>query len=229
MSVEPPEPKPDSSADVPFERQTTAATARIGRAVPSVSPPSALILASASPRRLDLLVQAGLCPDAVAAADIDESVLRTETPRLAARRLARSKANAVALIHPGAFVLGADTIVCVGRRMLAKPVDRDEAAGMLSLISGRGHRVITGVAVVAPDGRNASRLAEARIRFKRLTSREIAALLDCDEWVGAAGGYRIQGRAGAHVVSVTGSYTAVVGLPLYETLSLLSGLGYVSP
>jgi septum formation protein len=188
-----------------------------------------LILASASPRRLDLLAQVGVRPDAVHPADIDESTLKAETPRLAATRLALAKARTVAADHPEAFVLGADTIVCVGRRMLGKPTNTQEAARMLGLISGRGHRVITGVAVVAPSGVDAARLAEARIRFKRLTTGETQALLDSGEWLGAAGGYRIQGRAGAHVISLTGSFTAVVGLPLYETLSLLRGLGYVAP
>lgn len=188
-----------------------------------------LILASASPRRLDLLAQAGIRPDGVHPADIDETVLRTESPRLAATRLALAKAGAVAARHTDAFVIGADTIVCVGRRILGKPADLPEAARMLGLISGRGHRVITGVAVAAPNGRIASRIAEARIRFKRLTAAETQSLLDSGEWMGAAGGYRIQGRAGAHVISLTGSYTAVVGLPLYETMSLLAGLGYVAP
>jgi septum formation protein len=188
-----------------------------------------LILASASPRRLDLLAQAGLRPDLICPANIDETALKTETPRLAAVRLALVKARTIAVEHPGTFVVGADTIVCVGRRMLGKPARREEASKMLGLISGRGHRVITGVAVVAPGGRAATRLAEARLRFKRLTKREIDALLDCEEWQGAAGAYRIQGRAGGHVISLIGSYTAVVGLPLYETLSLLTGLGYAIP
>jgi septum formation protein len=188
-----------------------------------------LVLASASPRRLDLLAQAGVPPDVVCPADIDETALKAESPRVTAGRLAAAKARATARDYPGAFVVGADTIVCVGRRALGKPSRREEASRMLGLISGRGHRVISGVAVVAPCGRMATRLAEARLRFKRLTSREVDALLDCGEWQGAAGGYRIQGRAGSHVISLIGSYTAVVGLPLYETLSLLAGLGYVAP
>ena len=142
-------------------------------------------------------------------------------------RLASLKATTAAVRQEGSFVVGADTVVCVGRRVLGKPRSAPEAEAMLGLLSGRGHRVLTGVAVTTPDGRTASRLAEARIAFKRLTDAEIAGLLASEEWRGAAGGYRIQGLAGAHVISLTGSYTAVVGLPLYETVSLLSGLGYL--
>jgi septum formation protein len=185
-----------------------------------------LILASASPRRLDLLAQVGVAPDIVAPADIDETPLKSETPRLAALRLATAKAEVVAAGHPEAFVIAADTIVSVGRRILGKPADRDEAGAMLDLLSGRNHRIFTGVAVIAPDGRRASKVAEARVSFKRLAAAERAALLDSGEWDGVAGAYRIQGRAGAVVDHLVGSYTAVVGLPLYETLSLLTGLGF---
>ncbi len=193
---------------------------------PSVKPIPRLVLASASPRRLDLLRQAGIEPDVIDPADIDEAPLRSETPRLTAVRLSDAKARATASRHLGAFVVGADTVVCVGRRMLAKPSTRAEAEAMLRLISGRGHRVITGVTVVAPDGRSARRLGEARVSVKRLAADERAALLDTGEWRGAAGGYRIQGRAGGFVTRLVGSYTAVVGLPLYETLALLVGLGF---
>ena len=185
-----------------------------------------LILASASPRRLELLAQIGITPDQVDPADIDETILKGETPRLAALRLAAAKASATAARHAEAFVLGADTIVCVGRRILGKPSRRDEAAAMLALLSGRGHRVLTGVSVITPGGRTASRLAEARVKMKRFSKAESHALLDSEEWRGAAGGYRIQGLAGGHVTGLIGSYTAVVGLPLYETASLLTGLGY---
>ena len=185
-----------------------------------------LILASASPRRLELLAQIGIAPEAVDPADIDEAILKGETPRLAAQRLAGAKAAAVAARHQEAFVLGADTIVCVGRRILGKPATREAAAAMLGLLSGRGHRVLTGVSVIAPGGRVAGRLAEARVKIKRLSKAETQSLLDSEEWRGAAGGYRIQGLAGGHVTGLIGSYTAVVGLPLYETASLLTGLGY---
>lgn len=189
-------------------------------------PFSPLILASASPRRLELLRQVGLAPHGVDPVNIDEGPLKGETPRAAATRLALTKARAGAALHPGAFVLAADTVVAVGARMLGKPTTRDQAAAMLRLISGRGHRVYTGVAAIGPDGRHAARLCETRVRFKRVTADETAALLDCDEWRGVAGGYRIQGLAGAHVISLIGSYSGVVGLPLYETVTLLTGLGY---
>ncbi len=185
-----------------------------------------LILASASPRRLDLLAQAGVTPDEVRPSDVDETPGKAETPRLAALRLAAAKARACASARPEAFVLAADTVVAVGRRMLGKPGTRAEAASMLRLLSGRGHRVFTGVTVVAPGGESASRLAETRVKFKRLTPADLDALLACEEWRGAAGAYRIQGRAGACVISLIGSYTGVVGLPLYETMGLLGGLGY---
>jgi septum formation protein len=185
-----------------------------------------LILASNSGRRLELLAQAGFAPDEVTPAHIDEACARKETPRRAALRLAEAKAAAVAGQRGDAFVLGADTIVCLGRRMLGQPMDAAEAERMLRLLSGRSHRVVTGVAVVAPGGRRGRRLAEARLRFKALGEKDIAAALADGEWRGVAGGYRIQGRAGAWVMSLSGSYTAVVGLPLYETAALLTGLGY---
>jgi septum formation protein len=185
-----------------------------------------LILASASPRRLELLAQAGVRPDAVEPSDIDEALVRGETPRQAAERLARAKAGVIATGPRRAYVLAADTIVALGRRVLGKPATADEARSMLTLLSGRNHRVFTGVAVVAPDGRAAARVAEARVAFKRFSDRDLAGLLDSEEWRGVAGGYRIQGRAGAHVTHLIGSYSGVVGLPLYETLNLLQGLGY---
>ena len=185
-----------------------------------------LVLASASPRRLALLDQAGIRPDRVAPAEIDETPFRGETDRRLAQRLALAKAATIAAVCPDAYVIGADTVVSVGGRFLGKPADPDEARRMLVMLSGRGHRVITGVAVAAPDGRLAWKLAEARVRMKRLAPADFAALLDGEEWRGVAGAYRIQRRAGAAVISLTGSYTAVVGLPLYETCALLTGLGY---
>jgi len=195
----------------------------------AIAPRAPLVLASASPRRLELLAQVGLTPDKVDPVDIDEAPLKGETPRLAAQRLAAAKARAGARRNPGAFILAADTVVAVGRRMLGKPDTLDEARAMLALISGRAHRVLTGVMVIAPDGREATRLAEARVKFKRLAKAETAALLAGEEWRGAAGAYRIQGRAGGFVTNLIGSYSAVVGLPLHETLSLLAGLGFVAP
>ena len=185
-----------------------------------------LVLASASPRRLDLLAQIGVAPDLVTASDIDETPAPGETPRALAVRLAQEKAAALAPAHPDALVLAADTVVAVGRRVLPKAQDAGEMRACLDLLSGRAHRVYTGVAVGAPGGRRATRLVETRLRFKRLSAAEIAAYLASGEGLGKAGGYGIQGRAGAFVTSLQGSYPAVVGLPLYETLNLLRGLGY---
>jgi septum formation protein len=184
-----------------------------------------LILASASPRRRDLLAQIGIVPDHIAAADLDESPLKDETPAQLALRLAVSKAQAVAAVTPG-FVLAADTVVCVGRRVLDKADTEADVAACLKLLSGRGHRVYTGVAVVSPAGKLSSRLVETRLTFKRLTSIDITAYLACGEGIGKAGGYAIQGLAGSYVTQLVGSYTAVMGLPLYETKCLFDGAGY---
>ncbi len=183
-----------------------------------------LILASASPRRLELLAQIGIVPDRVSPTDIDETRRKDESPRELALRLAREKASACA--GEGAYVLAADTVVALGRRNLEKAADEAEAATFLRLLSGRAHQCITGVAVRAPDGRMASRAVLARVKMKRLTEQEIAAYLASGEWKGKAGGYGIQGAAGAFVTAINGSYTAIVGLPLYETASMLEGLGY---
>lgn len=185
-----------------------------------------LILASASPRRRDLLAQIGIVPDRIAAADLDESPLKDEIPAQLALRLAVSKAQAVAAVTPG-FVLAADTVVCVGRRVLDKADTEADVAACLKLLSGRGHRVYTGVAVVSPAGKLSSRLVETRLTFKRLTDSDITAYLACGEGIGKAGGYAIQGLAGSYVTQLVGSYTAVMGLPLYETKCLLDGAGYM--
>lgn len=176
---------------------------------------------------MDLLRQVGLTPNAVEAAEIDESPLKTETPRQTALRLAVAKAAKVAALHPDAFVLAADTIVAVGTRILPKVETEAEGRKCLELLSGRAHKVMTAVAVVAPDGRSVKRLVETRLHFKRLTPAEIEAYLQDGEGIGKAGGYAIQGKAGAFVMSIQGSYPAVVGLPLYETMNLLTGLGFV--
>lgn len=185
-----------------------------------------LILASASPRRLELLAQIGVTPDAVLAADVDETPLKDETPRRLVLRLAEIKAVAVAQQRPGAFILAADTIVAVGTRILGKPADAAEAERMLRLMSGRAHRVMTGVALIAPDGRRATRLSETRIKFRRLSDTDVARHLAAGEWRDAAGAYKIQGVAGADVAFLSGSHSAVVGLPLFETRNLLTGLGW---
>ena len=186
-----------------------------------------LVLASASPRRMDLLRQVGVTPDAVVAAEIDETPLKTETPRQTALRLAVAKAAKVAETHSDAYVLAADTIVAVGTRILPKVETQAQGRKCLELLSGRAHKVLTAVAVVAPDGRAVKRLVETRLHFKRLTPAEIDAYLQDGEGVGKAGGYAILGKAGAFVMSIQGSYPAVVGLPLYETMNLLTGLGFV--
>jgi septum formation protein len=191
-----------------------------------------LILASASVRRLELLQQIGLDPDALIPADLDETPNRGELPRVLAARLAAEKAEAAAKIAAqkpeleGAFLVAADTVVAVGRRILPKCEVVDEATQCLRLLSGRVHRVYTGVTLITPKGGRRRRLVESRVRFKRFSSDEIEAYLASGEWRGKAGGYAIQGLAGAFVVKLVGSYTGVVGLPLYETLSLLAGEGF---
>jgi septum formation protein len=194
--------------------------------------PARLALASGSPRRLALLQQIGVEPDALLPADLDETPGRNESPRRLAARLALEKARIGARTAQGrpelqgAYVIGADTVVCVGRRVLPKCGSSEEADLCLRLLSGRAHRVYTGVSVIDPWGRERSRLVETRLRFKRLSGREIEAYLASREWRGKAGGYAIQGIAGGFVVKLIGSYTAVVGLPLQETMALLEGLGY---
>lgn len=190
------------------------------------SPKGPLVLASASPRRLDLLRQVGIEPDLIDPADIDETPGRDETPRRLALRLAQEKAAVVAARHPEAFVLGADTLVAVGRRILNKPEDEAEARAMLGLLSGRAHKVLTGLVVMAPGGRKAERVVETRVRFKRLSGPETDAFIAAGDWRDAAGGYKIHQRAGAFVTDLQGSYASVVGLPLHETVSLLAGLGW---
>jgi len=186
-----------------------------------------LVLASASQRRLALLAQIGVVPDEVVATDIDEARLPAEQPRLAVQRLARAKAAAATA--PDAFVLAADTVVAVGRRMLPKAENIEQARACLRLLSGRRHHVLTCVVLIAPDGRRAERLSDSTVAFARLTERQIDAYLASGEWQGKAGGYAIQGRAAAHVRWLAGSYSGVVGLPLFETAQLLRGLGFPLP
>lgn len=191
-----------------------------------------LVLASGSPRRLALINQAGIEPDALQPADIDEMPLRGELPRACANRLARAKAEAaLAAVRideelRGAYIVAADTVVAVGRRILPKAELLDEAAQCLRLLSGRNHRVHTGICLVTPKETFRQRLVETRVRFKRLTEEDIEAYLASGEWRGKAGGYAVQGLAGAFVVKLVGSYTNVVGLPLYETVGLLTAEGF---
>jgi len=179
-----------------------------------------LVLASASPRRLMLLAQIGVTPDAVTAADIDETPSPKETPRALALRLARAKAEAVAA--PGARVLAADTVVAVGRRILPKAEDEAQARACLTLLSGRGHRVYTGVALKTPAGLR-TRLVETRVAFRLITPAEIAHYIASGEWRGKAGGYAAQGLAARYITNIVGSYSNIVGLPLFETAALLDG------
>jgi septum formation protein len=191
-----------------------------------------LVLASGSPRRLALLGQAGIEPDVLIPSDIDELPTKGELPRACATRLARDKAEAAleAVRRSdelrGSFILAADTVVAVGRRILPKTELLDEAAQCLRLLSGRNHRVYTGICLVTPKEAFRQRLIESRVRFKRLSKEDLEAYLASGEWRGKAGGYAIQGLAGAFVVKLVGSYSSVVGLPLYETTTLLGGEGY---
>lgn len=189
-------------------------------------PIPSLVLASASPRRLDLLKQVGLIPTEILPADIDETVRPRELPRALAARLADGKAAAVVAVRPDAFVLGADTVVAVGRRILGKAASPAEAAKFLSLMSGRSHRVMSGICVAAPGGKRASRVVVTSVAFKRLTDGEIADYIAGDEWQGKAGAYAIQGMAARFVRDINGSYTNIVGLPVFETVQMLAGLGY---
>ena len=184
-----------------------------------------LVLASASPRRIELLALVGIAPDRIDPADIDETPLRDETPSRLALRLARAKAALVAGRSPGAVVLAADTVVAVGRRLLEKAADEAEATRFLTLLSGRNHRVFTGVAVACGD-RILSRVVDTRVSFKVLSPEEIRIYVAGGDWRGKAGAYGIQGPAGAFVTRIVGSYPAVMGLPLFETVNLLAGAGW---
>jgi septum formation protein len=185
-----------------------------------------LVLASASPRRLELLRQIGIEPDRIDPAEIDEAPRKDEEPAAHALRLAEEKLRAVMPRHPGAYVLAADTVVACGRRILPKPEDEAGARRCLELLSGRRHRVHSGIALSSLDGRVALRRVDSQVALKRLSEDEIAAYLAAGEWHGKAGGYAIQGRAAALIRFISGSYSNVVGLPLFETAQLLAGHGY---
>ena len=185
-----------------------------------------LVLASASPRRLELLRQVGLMPDCIDPADIDETPRRGELPSAHVMRLAQEKAQAVIPRHPGAFILAADTVVACGRRILPKTEDEASARSCLEMLSGRRHRVHGGIAVASPDGSLVTRRVDSQVAVKRLSEAEIRAYLRTGEWQGKAGGYAIQGCAAALIRWVSGSYSNVVGLPLFETTHLLAGRGY---
>ena len=185
-----------------------------------------LVLASASPRRLDLLTRIGVVPDAVVPADIDETPLRGELPHLYAVRIAAAKAEAVQAMEPGSIILAADTVVAAGRRILPKTEDEAEARRTLGLLSGRRHRVLSAVTVTDAAGVARHRLSTTIVAFKRFSDEELAAYLESGEWRSKAGAYAIQGRAEALVRMISGSHSGVVGLPLYETRALLRAAGY---
>ncbi|MGQ2943695.1 MAG: Maf family protein [Blastomonas fulva] len=188
-----------------------------------------LILASASPRRQQLLARIGVTADAIVPADIDEAPIKAELPRVYARRMAAQKAQVVASQHPDSAVLSGDTVVAVGRRILPKAESEAEARMCLELVSGRRHMVLSAVTLMLPDGRSLHRLSESAVIFKRLHADEVDAYIASGEWQGKAGGYAIQGSAEALIRSMAGSYSGIMGLPLYETRSMLVTAGLLSP
>ncbi len=188
-----------------------------------------LILASASPRRQQLLARIGVTADAIVPADIDETPIKAELPRVYARRMAAHKAQVVACQHPDSAVLSGDTVVAVGRRILPKAESEAEARMCLELVSGRRHMVLSAVTLMLPDGRSLHRLSESAVIFKRLHADEVDAYIASGEWQGKAGGYAIQGSAEALIRSMAGSYSGIMGLPLYETRSMLVTAGLLNP
>lgn len=185
-----------------------------------------LVLASASPRRLDLLKQIGVTPSAVDAPHIDEAALPHELPAAYAKRVAAEKLAVVRPRHPGAFVLAADTVVALGRRILPKAEDAGTARKCLELLSGRRHKVIGGIAIAAPSGKQVLRVVRTDVVFKRLSAAEIERYLASEEWQGKAGGYAVQGLAAAFIPSIAGSYSNIVGLSLSDAYAMLTGLGF---
>ncbi len=185
-----------------------------------------LVLASSSPRRRELLASIGLIPTHIKSPDVDESLLKGENIRSYVQRIALEKARVVHQHYPDAYVLAADTSVALGRRVLLKPNDRDDARKMLQAHSGRRHRVYTAVCVISPVGKEVCRVVMTRLSMKRLLDKEVEDYLNSQEWDGKAGGYSIQGKAAKFIKSISGSYSNVVGLPLYETSCILKGLGY---
>lgn len=187
---------------------------------------SPLILASASPRRLDLLKQVGISPDQVIPADIDETPQKGELPKDLAVRLATGKARKIAEAHPDSFTLAADTVVACGRKLLDKSETEDQARSYLHALSGRRHKIYGGISIIAPGGKTVSRIVETVVQFKKLSPQEIESYLSSGEWKGKAGGYGIQGLAAAYIKYLSGSYSNVVGLSLYDTIQILEGLGF---
>lgn len=196
-----------------------------------MKPKPPLILASASPNRLELLSRAGLVPSSIVPADIDETPQKGETAKQLVLRLARQKAERVSAQHPNAFIIAADSTIAVGRRILEKPEDETQARVFLELLSGRRHRVLGGIALAVPaqSGQSAkiiSRAVQSVVAFKRLSNAEINAYIASGEWQGKAGGYAIQGKAGAYISFISGSYSNIVGLSLYDIMAMLNGNGF---
>ena len=189
--------------------------------------PHKLILASASPRRVDLLAQLGIKPDEIIPADIDEAPLKGELPRALALRLAQGKAQAVAENHEGAYVLAADTVVGMGRRLLDKAHGADDVKRYISAMSGRRHHVYGGIALITPEGQMISRVVDTLVQFKRMSDFEIEQYVQSGEGEGKAGGYAIQGLAESYIKFISGSYSNVVGLSLYDTMQILNGVGFI--
>ena len=185
-----------------------------------------LVLASASPRRAELLDQIGVVPNLIVPPKIDETVITGESPRQLVSRLSVNKAIWVSEKHSGSIILAADTIVACGRRILSKAENLEQARNFLNLLSGRRHNVISGLAIISPNGSLHKRIVETRVNFKRLSPTELDLYLKSGEWEDKAGAYAIQGSAAKFVKSINGSYSNVVGLPLFETAQLLEGLGY---
>lgn len=185
-----------------------------------------LILASASPRRQELLAQVGVIPDMIIPADIDETPLKNETPRVYVRRMALEKAQVVARVESHAYVLAADTTVVLGRRILQKPADEKEAYEFLTMMSGRRHKVLGGICLITPTGKEIVRTSETTVKFKSLSDQEKRAYVASGEWQGKAGGYGIQGRAEAFIPFISGSYSNIVGLSICDTLAMLNGNGF---
>lgn len=188
-----------------------------------------LILASASPRRQQLLARIGMTADAIVPADIDETPLKAELPRVYAERMAAEKAAVVAALHPDSAVLSGDTVVAAGRRILPKAESEADARLCLDLLSGRRHQVLSAITLMLPGGRGLHRLSQSTVIFKRLHQGEIEAYIAGGEWQGKAGGYAIQGSAEALIRSIAGSYSGIMGLPLYETRSVLVTAGLLNP
>jgi len=188
-----------------------------------------LILASASPARLELLRQIGIFPDKIEPADIDETPHKKELPREHVLRLAEEKAAKVAGNNPDSFIIGADTVIVRGRRIIGKAAGAEEARKIIKALSGSRHMVITGVSVIAPGGRKSSRIVETRVKIRRLDEGEIESYIASGQWQGKSGCYGLQGRAGGYIEWINGSFSGVIGLPLAETVNMLKGLGFKTP